>query len=86
MGDSILDNIRSGDWLMEYTLERIGSQISLMPRLQSFYDLLAQAFSEVKKLPGSYKPRYVSRVMEKFFNAAISLLTHSQMNESVAFR
>ena len=33
MGHSLLDNIRSGDWLMEYTRDRIATQLPQMPRL-----------------------------------------------------
>jgi len=45
-----------------------------MPRLQGVHDLMAQTFSEVKKLPPSLKPKYVCRIIEKLFNSALSLL------------
>ena len=46
---------------------------------------MSQTFAEVKKLPASFKPKYVCRVIEKLFNAALSLSTHSQMDLKVAF-
>ena len=74
MGHSLLDNIRQGDWLMDYTLLRISAQLTKMTRLQGIHDFLSQAFSEVKKLPATLKPKYVCRIMEKLFNATLSLL------------
>lgn len=80
MGDSLLENIRQGDWLMEYCQERIDSYLSEMPKLQHVRDIMAQTFSLVKKLPISFKPKYVCRVVEKLFNAALYQLINCQMS------
>ena len=75
MGDALLDNIRSGDWLMEYSQARLESQISQMPRLQGISDFIRGAFADAKKLPSHFKPKYVCRIIEKVFNAVLSMFT-----------
>ena len=70
---------------MEYTLNRIASQLPEMPRLQGVYDFLDHAFNEVKKLPTTLRPKYVCRVMEKLFNATMCLLISIEMDPQVAF-
>ena len=52
MGHSLLNNIRQGDWLIDYTKDRIASQLDQMPRLLLVLNFLTQAFDEVRKLPG----------------------------------
>jgi len=79
MGHSLLNNIREGDWLMEYSEARLASELKDMPRLTTVHSLMSAMFTEVKKLPTAYKPRYVTRVFEKLSNAALCLLTHIQM-------
>lgn len=86
MGHELLDNIRQGDWLMDYTLQRIASQLTEMPRLQGVHNLLASAFADVRQMPSTYKPKYACRVFEKVYCAALSLLTHSQMDSLVTFQ
>ena len=86
MGHPLLDNIRQGDWLLDYTLARVESQLPEMRRLQGVHDLMRRAFGDIKRLPLSHKPRYVTRLLEKIFNAALSLLTHVQMEPAVAFQ
>ena len=41
LGHSLMDNIRSGDWLCDYTLSRVASQLSEMPRLQGVHDIMS---------------------------------------------
>ena len=40
MGHPLLDNIRQGDWLLDYTLARVESQLGEMRRLQGVHDLM----------------------------------------------
>ena len=70
---------------MDYTLSRVQSQLGDMPRLQGVYDLMRDAFGNIRTLPNAFKPRYVTRVYEKIYNATLSLLTIQQMETYVAF-
>lgn len=57
-----------------------------MPRLEPVHSFLSQAFAEVRKLPAHFKPKYACRVLEKTFNAVLSLLINNQMSDMVAFK
>ena len=40
MGHEFLDNIRQGDWLLDYTKGRIGSELDKMPGLTKVYNFM----------------------------------------------
>ena len=71
-GDEFLDNIRQGDWLLEYIVERIATELERTPGLARVSELMKDVFADIKKLPNSYKPKYACLVIEKIFNSAVS--------------
>ena len=83
MGDEFLDNIRQGDWLLDYTAQRIASELDRTPGLTRVCEYMHEVFGEIKQLPNSFKPRYACRVVEKIFNAAISCVLQTKMDTSL---
>ena len=83
MGDEFLDNIRQGDWMIDYIAKRIEAELVALPGLKEVSKYLQAAFTEIKKLPlayQAYKPKYACKVVEKVFNAAVSSLLNEQMS------
>ena len=77
MGDEFLDNIRQGDWMIDYIVRRIEKELVAMPGLKTVSQYLQEAFAEIKKLPAAYqayKPKYACKLVEKVFDAAVSSL------------
>jgi len=73
MGAELFDNIRAGDWLMDYTLARISEYQQEEPTigLQKLADLLGDYVGAVKQLPAYLKPKYASRVIEAIYHQAV---------------
>lgn len=67
MGHELFNNMREGNWLLDYTVDRLSFMSQELQPLQSF---MRDYFSSVKTLNASLKPRYGSRVIEKIYNAA----------------
>ena len=86
MGDEFLDNIRQGDWMIDYISERIETELVAMQGLKRVSKFLQEAFVEIKKLPlayQAYKPKYACKIIEKVFNAAVSSLLNNQMSSKL---
>jgi len=66
MGAEIFDNIRAGDWLIDYTVGRIREYQQQEPSigLQGLADLLEEYFAAVKQIPAYLKPKFASRIIE----------------------
>jgi len=66
---------------MDYTEERIKSQLYIMPGLTNVYNQMHDVFSAVKQLPLSLKPKYFSKTIEKLFNSALSSLMNEKLTD-----
>ena len=73
MGHELFENIRAGNWLIDYTVDRIRKYTQQEPSigLQKCVQFLEQYMECVKKLPAHMKPKYASRVIETLHNAII---------------
>lgn len=72
MGAELFDNIRAGDWLLDYTQRRIASELYLMPGLTHLNTFMLEMFALVKSLPVSLKPKYFCILIEKIYDAAVN--------------
>jgi glycogen debranching enzyme len=73
LGAELFDNLRAGDWFIDYSANRIREYASKEPSigLAKLADLIEEQFSAVKKLPAGLKPKYVSRVLETIYNQVV---------------
>jgi glycogen debranching enzyme len=73
MGAELFGNIRAGDWLVDYTVNRIRDYQRQEPTigLQKLTELLQDQFAAVKQLPAHLKPKYVARVVEAVYTQAV---------------
>lgn len=73
MGAELFDNVREGDWLIDYTVNRLRTYQAQEPTigLQNVITWFDEQFTAVKKLPTFLKPKYVSRIIETVYNAAV---------------
>lgn len=55
----LLDNLRAGDWLLDYLLDRLRAR----PALQTVAELIAREFDHIRKCPRSLKPVDFCRFM-----------------------
>ena len=73
LGAEIFDNVRAGDWLIDYHTNRIREYTQKEPTigLSKLATLLEEQFGAVKKLPAGLKPKYVSKIMETIYNQVV---------------
>ena len=79
MGHELLDNMRRGNWYIDYALERLAD---FKPELSQAYTFLATCFDQVKRINSTFRPKYVAMVIEKLYYASLFHLLHIQMKDS----
>lgn len=73
MGHELFNNVREGNWLMDYTSDRLKFMNNELGPVIGF---LQEFFGKVKTLNSTFKPKYLAKVIEKIYNAAqIEILT-----------
>lgn len=72
-GHELLENLRQGDWLIDYFLERLrdGSDLGENQELEVFREKAEHLFSQVKKLEATFKPKYFIQVVDQLYEAAV---------------
>lgn len=78
MGHEMFNNIREGNWFIDYHVERLDF---MREELSRVIDFMNDFFGYVKKLNPSFKPKYVSRVIEKVYNAAVYEIVNNRMKD-----
>lgn len=71
LGHAMFDNLRSGDWLMDYTVSRLKRYGST----QEFADWLESVFGAIKKLPRYLIPAYFECFIRLVYNECVHLAT-----------
>lgn len=64
MGHPIFNNLREGNWLMDYTVDRLSQE----PLLVDIQNWLKKQFEVIKKLPRGFIPVHFCRVMMCLYN------------------
>ena len=70
LGSPLFDNLRQGNWLMDYIVERLEDN----PKTKFIADNLTNIFDMIKLLPNRAKPRYFSKVISNLWDAITSRL------------
>merc|ERR1719187_1050709 len=65
LGHPLMDNVRSGDWYLEYTLARLRSR----PSLSSLAEWLSVPFALLKLIPQYLIPRYLDTTLTTVYGA-----------------
>lgn len=75
LGHPICQNLREGDWLMDYTANRLKNKTGTM----ILGEKLAATFEQIKKIPRYLIPCYffntIGRVHREMVNATLSLMS-----------
>ena len=77
--NTILDNIRAGDWLLDYTIKRYKDQ----PNLRDLYNNLCSIFDNYKKLYVHHKPVYITKIIDLIYNIMIMKLYDLMKNKKI---
>ena len=77
--NTILDNIRAGDWLLDYTINRYQDQ----PNLKKLYEILLQIKDNYTKLYIHHKTVYITKIIDTLYNITIMRLYQLIQNESI---
>lgn len=64
MGHPLFDNLRQGDWLLDYTVDRLSQE----PLLVDIQNWLRKEFERIKKLPRGFIPVHFCRIMMCLYN------------------
>lgn len=73
MGHELFDNIRTGNWYIDYAVERLRSYQQQEPTigLQKCIAWLEEYVGYAKILPAYLKPKFISRIIETIYNSAV---------------
>ena len=66
MGHPLFDNMRQGDWLLDYTVTRLKET-----KLKEFADYVSQRFELVKQVPLNLKPKYATKVFLEVYEIVV---------------
>ena len=77
--NTILDNIRAGDWLLDYTIKRYKDQ----PNLSKIYNILCSIYDNYKKLYVHHKPVYMTKIIDTLYNIMIMKLYDLMKNKDI---
>ena len=77
--NTILDNIRSGDWLLDYTIKRYKDQ----PNLRNIYNILCSILGNYTKLYVHHKPVYITKIIDTIYNIMIMRLYELMKNKEI---
>lgn len=80
MGHELFDNMRKGNWYLDYALDRLSS---FKPELDQTITFLKDTLFHVKSLSPPLRPKYGSRVLEKLHRAVLYNLTQVQMSDFI---
>jgi glycogen debranching enzyme len=81
MGNELFDNLRAGDWYIDYATNRISLYAAEEPSigLQRLSAFMQDYFGSVKQLPSYMKPKMASRVIEAIYRQVIKHVMSTQM-------
>jgi len=82
MGHPLFDNLRTGHWVMDYTVDRLYRYLPSFPQLKDAIQWLEAGFAYVKALPNYLVPRYCTLVIMTMYHFATER-AYSLMSEFV---
>jgi hypothetical protein len=82
MGDELFENMRQGDWYLEYSRDRLSF---MHAELELVIDYFNECLKYVKKLSAPLKPKYGSRVIEKLYDATVYEILQRRMMDKFIY-
>jgi len=80
MGHELFNNVRDGNWLIEYTIDRLRF-MGASDELGKAIGFLNEFLGKVKILNNTFKPKYLSKVIEKLYYAAEVEILSNRMTD-----
>ena len=77
--NTILDNIRAGDWLLDFMIKRFKDQ----PNLRDIYNILMSILGNYTKLYVHHKPVYITKIIDSLYNIMIMKLYDLMKNVDI---
>lgn len=73
LGSEIFENMRKGNWLLDYTVDRIKDYANSEPSigLHALAEFLGDYVEAVKSLPSPIRPKYGTKVIETIYNRTV---------------
>jgi hypothetical protein len=83
LGCEMFENIRQGDWLLDYMVNRIVeyNQMESDEGLSTYGQFLTEYAGLIKKLPSYLKPKYVSQLIETCYNIVVKEIMTNRMQD-----
>ena len=75
--NAIIENIKTGDWLLNYEIERYKDQ----PNLSKIYNILTSIYGNYTKLYVDQKPTYITKIINTIYNIMILKLYDLMKNK-----
>lgn len=66
-GSPLYNNIRAGDWLMDYIINRLEG----LPELEACLSYIRTLFGRIRLLPRSLKPKFVCELIVTIYDKAV---------------
>lgn len=81
MGAEIFENMRAGDWLLDYSVGRIRDYARAEPSigLHKLAEFLEEYVEAVKQLPAHLKPKYGSKVIEVVYYRTLQEILNTRV-------
>eukprot|EP01122_Echinamoeba_exundans_P017960 TRINITY_DN9897_c0_g1_i1.p1 TRINITY_DN9897_c0_g1~~TRINITY_DN9897_c0_g1_i1.p1 ORF type:complete len:1516 (-),score=261.84 TRINITY_DN9897_c0_g1_i1:25-4167(-) len=79
MGHPLFDNLRAGDWAMDF----ISGRLSTWPRLAAIQSWLVDNFGAAKLLPRHLIPKYFDKIVMKLYLSARQFITRHLMADFI---
>ena len=73
----ILNNVRSGDWLIQYVFERLSNQNNI----KKIYDTLNDIYKSYTQLPSEYKPNIFINIINTLYSIVIKKIYEITKND-----
>lgn len=75
LGHSLFENLRNGDWMLSYIVDRLNKYVSLQPEqrksLSNFAQLVKSLFDLLSQIPRYLIPRYFDLIITKLYSLLI---------------
>jgi len=83
LGAEIFENMREGNWLLDYAVSRIRDYANSEPSigLHDLVDFFGDYIEAVKSLPAPLRPKYGTKVIETVYNRTVQEIMNVRIRD-----